>query len=134
MENLDINKKPSKDDNDEPIQLDVTDDDIETTKISHAPLSLGGNSSSNSTVQTSKAPLQPAISRPPGKPVDSTERITGMKTFYTKLHAGAIDFMEEQIKGWLEKNPGIVIKRTNVVVGEVIAKKTEPNLVITVWY
>jgi len=73
----------------------------------------------------------------PGKSAEiasSAERITGVKTFFTKLHAGAIDFLNGQITKWLHDNPGVVIKRTNTVVGEIQAKKTEPNIIITIWY
>jgi len=75
-----------------------------------------------------------AVRRPiPGAPAGAG-RITNCKTFFTKLHPGAIEFLNEQISAWLKENPGIVIKHTNVTTGEVQAKKTEPNLLITVWY
>ncbi|HLB73213.1 MAG TPA: hypothetical protein VJJ98_04275, partial [Sedimentisphaerales bacterium] len=66
--------------------------------------------------------------------VVSSDRISGVKTFFTKLHPGAIEFLDEQICNWLKENPCISIKRTNVVTGEIQSKKTEPNIVITVWY
>ena len=43
-------------------------------------------------------------------------------------------FLDEQITRWLAENPGIQIKQTNTATGEVEAKKTEPNIIITVWY
>jgi hypothetical protein len=58
----------------------------------------------------------------------------GVKTFFTKLHAGAIEFLDEQITNWLKDNPGITIKRTNTVTGEIQGTKTEPNIIVTVWY
>jgi hypothetical protein len=61
-------------------------------------------------------------------------RIEGVRTFFTKLHPGAISFLDEQITRWLKENPGVTVKRTNIVVGEVQAKKTEPNILISVWY
>jgi hypothetical protein len=57
-----------------------------------------------------------------------------MKIFFTKLHGGSLDFLTQQINEWLKDNPGITIKKTDAVVGDVISKKTEPNLIITVWY
>jgi len=66
--------------------------------------------------------------------VSGNERITGCKTFFTKLHPGAIDFMDEQISQWLKDNPGIMIKATSAVTGEIQGKKTEPNILLTVWY
>ena len=61
-------------------------------------------------------------------------RIANCKTFFTKLHPGAIKFMDDQITAWLKDNPGVVIKRTNAVTGEIVDKKTEPSILITVWY
>ncbi len=66
--------------------------------------------------------------------ITSGDRITGVKTFFTKLHPGAMEFLDEQINKWLKDNPGIVIKRTDTTTGEVQAKKSEPNIIITVWY
>jgi hypothetical protein len=82
-------------------------------------------------------PAVPGI-RPAGpKPVATraiSERITTCKVFFTKLHPGAIKFLEEQITGWLKDNPSVTIKSTDVIMGDVQEKKTEPNIVIVVWY
>ena len=69
-----------------------------------------------------------------GKKVSWPDRITGIKNFYTKLHPGAIEFLDEQICKWLMDNPGVTVKHTNTVTGDIVAKKTEPNIIITVWY
>ncbi len=61
-------------------------------------------------------------------------RISGLKTFFTKLHPGALVFLDEQVTEWLKAHPDVQIKRTNVSVGEVMSKKTEPNIIINVWY
>jgi len=111
---------------DKPIPFDDSDNEPET-EISHSPLDLGGNDA----ISTDS---EPAIAAAPSETALSSERITGVKTFFTKLHAGSMEFMAKQINEWLSNNPGVVIKRTNVVVGEVASKKTEPNLIITVWY
>ncbi len=120
-------------------ELQTLIDDIGSeTGVSHAPLDLGG-----SAVQTPLAgapkpatkPTPPVLQREkPTEKIASIDRIMGMKTIFTKLHAGAIAFLEEQIARWLKENPDIVIKRTNVVTGDVVGKKTEPNIIITVWY
>lgn len=101
--------------------------------ISHTPLDLGG---SRAVDIPKREPPKQAVQRPKPMTVSAepAERITGVKTFFTKLHTGAVIFLDEQITEWLQKNPDIIIKRTNVVVGEVQAKKTEPNIIITVWY
>jgi hypothetical protein len=96
-------------------------------------------------VQAPKPAAPKAVAKPKPKPAVATghttgknlasgDRITGMKTFFTKLHAGALAFLEEQIARWLQDNPDIVIKRTNVVTGDVVGKKVEPNVIITVWF
>lgn len=140
MDNFDGSNFGGQDLN-EPIPLDqpIPLDDIGSeTGVSHAPLDLGGGA-----VQTPPAAAPKPAAKPPAsvlrtdKPtakIASTDRIVGMKTFYTKLHAGAITFLEETIARWLKDNPDIVIKRTNVVTGDVVGKKVEPNIIITIWY
>jgi len=105
-------------------------DDTDDTKVSHSPLNLGGGTAE---VSEAKSAAQPVKKRPAQK-VASFERITGIKTFFTKLHPGAMDFLDEQIANWLKANPSIIIKRTNTMTGEVQGKKTEPNIIITIWY
>jgi hypothetical protein len=103
--------------------------------VSRAPLNLGGGGSSPVPAPAPKAaaPRPVAPARPAAAPA-ANERITGCKTFFTKLHPGAIDFLDELITQWLKDNPTVVIKMTNVVTGEIQGKKTEPNVIITVWY
>ncbi|RKY20844.1 MAG: hypothetical protein DRP62_08330 [Planctomycetota bacterium] len=134
MGDFDNSNTSANQESDEPIRLDEDTDkpipfdgeDTSNTKISHSPLSLGGD-------DTATAP-RPVTKKPTEKMVSSPDRITGVKTFFTKLHAGAIDFLNEQINNWLRDNPGITIKRTDIVTGDVVGKKIEPNLIITVWY
>ncbi|MFC1781078.1 hypothetical protein ACFLZ8_02295 [Planctomycetota bacterium] len=105
--------------------------------ISHSPLDLGGSRPVE--ISKSDAPKQNAIQspiQPQSQPVQmpAMGRITGIRTFFTKLHPGAINFLDEQIKEWLKNNPDIIVKRTNVVTGEIQAKKTDPNIIISIWY
>ena len=111
---------------DKPIPFDIGD--ISQPGISHSPLDLGAG-----TTEAQKIAMPKPVLKPQEKIV-SADRITGVKTFFTKLHPGALEFLDEQISAWLKQNPGIVIKRTNVTTGEVQAKKSEPNIIITVWY
>jgi hypothetical protein len=142
MDNLDGNRLPGNKDLDKPIPLDddldkpipFDDDDTGRTSVLHSPLNLGG-----STAGVAKpGPAKPTVAKPamtqPGEKAVSADRITGIKTFFTKLHPGAMEFLDGQINDWLKANPGIAIKRTNTATGEVQAKKTEPNIIITVWY
>jgi hypothetical protein len=99
-----------------PIPLD--DAGTGNTGVSHSPLDLGGSkpikiSKTQVPQQTAKTSSQPTAASA------SMERITGVRTFFTKLHPGAINFLDEQITEWLKKNPDIVIKRTNTTVGEI---------------
>ncbi len=108
--------------------------DMNDTSVSHSPLNLG----SGGTVEVPKikAVVQStgAVAKQADEGIISAGRITSVKTFFTKLHAGAIEFLDEQITKWLKENPDIVIKRTNIVTGEIQGKKVEPNIIMTVWY
>lgn len=107
--------------------------------VSHAPLDLGGDSVVQKPQAAAPKPVvkptaSPATAAKPAPKAVATGRIEGVKTFFTKLHPGAINFLDEQITRWLKENPDVSVKRTNIVVGEVQAKKTEPNILISVWY
>jgi hypothetical protein len=119
---------PLDQDLDKPIPLE--DISIGGGSVSHAPLDLGGSSP----VEAPKIKVPQPVTKKPTEKIASGERITGVRTFFTKLHPGAINFLDEQITKWLTENPEITVKRTNIVVGEIQAKKTEPNIIITVWY
>jgi len=124
---------PLGEDLDKPIPFD--DDDTSDSSVSHSPLSLGGGGTAQvPKIETPKIEVpKPAVKKVEEKIV-STNRITGVRTFFTKLHPGALDFLDEQITKWLKENPGVTIRRTNTVTGMIQAKKTEPNIIITVWY
>jgi len=137
MDNPDNNRFSASEDFDKPIPLDndldkaiLFDDDTSQTKVSHSPLTLGGGREAS----VAKPVTETHIAEKSGEEKVSTGRITGVKTFFTKLHAGAMEFLDEQIKKWLQENPGVHIKLTNTTTGEVQGKKTEPNIIITVWY
>ncbi len=115
--------------------------------VSRAPLNLGGGGASPAAAPAATpstapatgpvAPRAPAPRPLPARPAPAaggSDRITGCKTFFTKLHPGAIDFLDEQITQWLKDNPGVVVKMTNTTTGEVQGKKTEANILMTVWY
>lgn len=137
---------PLNEDLDKPIVIDDLDKPIpfdnvapSQANVSHAPLNLGGPPAAAPARGAAPAAApqiqipRTAARKPVAKAV-SSERITGMKTFFTKLHGGAILFLEEQIGNWLKENPAVIIKRTNITTGDVQGKKTEPNIIITIWY
>jgi hypothetical protein len=119
---------PLDQDLDKPIPLE--DISIGGGSVSHAPLDLGGSSP----VEAPKIKVPQPVTKKPTEKIASGERITGVRTFFTKLHPGAVNFLDEQITKWLTENPEVTVKRTNIVVGEIQAKKTEPNIIISVWY
>jgi len=127
MDNFDIDGTSPRRDLNKPIPFD------DDAGVSHSPLDLGGGTTGAPKIE---APAQPAglAAKKPAEKMVSSERITGVKTFFTKLHVGAIDFLDEQITKWLKDNPDITIKRTNTATGELQGKKTEPNIIITIWY
>ena len=127
MDNFDNTNVSGNKDHEKPIPFDDSDY-TPGRNVSHQPLSLGGDD------QIPKIELEKPRAKKPAEKIVSSERITGVKTFFTKLHAGSIDFLDGQINAWLKDNPGIKIKKTNTTTGEVQGKKTEPNIIVTVWY
>ncbi len=135
---------PIGDDLDEPIPFD--DGSSSGGQVSHAPLDLGGGPAAP--VPKRVPPKAPARVAGVSHPVQKTNvravstqdiaagggRITGVKTFFAKLHAGSLEFLDGQIVDWLRENPQVVVKHTNIATGDVVAKKTEPNILITIWY
>jgi hypothetical protein len=133
---------------DKPIPFDDSDPPASAASVSRKPLTMGTNGSPRPQPAARPAPV--AQKRPVPRPVSpqagavskqvkkavhaGSSRITGLKTFYTKLHPGALDFIDEQIAEWLKANPTVSIKSTNVTVGDVQSKKTEANIIISIWY
>ena len=130
MDNFNLGK-PDKQDPDKPIPID--DVDIAPKGVSHSPLDLGGSHPVEVKKTQQASPKPVSVSNAASQSI-SQGRITGIKTFFTKLHPGALTFLDEQISEWLKKNPQVIIKQTNVAVGEVQSKKTEQNIIITIWY
>jgi DNA-directed RNA polymerase subunit RPC12/RpoP len=62
------------------------------------------------------------------------EGATRIRTFHTRLGNNAMSFLDEQINEWVDENPDIVVKFSTSTVGMVEGKKTEPHLIISVWY
>ncbi len=131
MDSIEISNS-DKEKSDEPVSFDTKEGG--GASISHSPLNLGGPAA----VEVPEVKVAAQMTKPvEQKPIEKTtagERVTGVKTFFTKLHGGALAFLDEQIAKWLKGNPDISIKQTNTTVGELQGKKIEPNIIITVWY
>ena len=128
MDNLDSGKVPASKDS-----KSISSNDVSGAGISHSPLNLGVSKAD----APKAAPVnQPTASemKPAAEKTASAGRITGVKTFFSKLHGGALEFLDEQIANWLKENPNITIVQTNTSTGDVVAKTTEPHLIVTVWY
>jgi hypothetical protein len=144
MDNFDNSDVPGNANIDQPIPLDEDldqpipfddDDDVIDSDVSHSPLSLdGGGTAQAPKIEMPKIKTPKPAKKKVEKKVVSTNRITGVRTFFTKLHPGALDFLDEQITNWLKDNPGLIVRRTNTVTGDIQAKKTEPNIIISIWY
>ena len=126
-----INPEPAKPSEPGPIPFNDSDNSGRSG-VSHKPLSIGGGNSN----QAPKVELAKPDIKKADKKIASSEgdRINSVKTFYTKLHSGSIDYIDEVINDWLKANPDVLIKKTNTVTGEVQGKKTEPNIIVTIWY
>jgi len=59
---------------------------------------------------------------------------TRVRTFHSKLSDKAMHYLDEQINEWLDNNTDIEVKFSNTTVGVVEGKKTEPHVIVTVWY
>ena len=128
MDNLDSGKIPANKDGES-----ISSNDVSGSNISHSPLNLGVSKAD----EPKAAPVnQPTVSatKPAAEKTASAGRITGMKTFLSKLHGGAIEFLDEQIANWLKENQNVTIIQVNTATGNVVAKTTEPNIIVTVWY
>ena len=129
MDNFDISNSGNEELNKPAKPISFKDDNMSSGGVSHSPLDLGGNS----TAGAASSPMK-LIAKKSAKKTVPPDRITGVKTFFTKLHAGALEFLDGQITNWLKENPDIAIKLTNTATGMVIGKKAEPNIIITIWY
>ena len=70
-----------------------------------------------------------------GRPLNVTGKgATRMRTFHTRLSNNAMAFLDEQVNEWIDENPDVEVKFSTSTVGMVEGKKTEPHLIVNVWY
>ncbi|MHC4632922.1 MAG: hypothetical protein ACYS9C_16875 [Planctomycetota bacterium] len=113
MDNFDMSNFGSQDLN-EPIPLDkdfdkpIPFDDVGMSEsgVSHSPLDLGGGGAVKVPKTEVPKPVaqKPVAQKPvarkpvaqkPGGQIASGDRIAGVKTFFTKLHPGAMNFRKD---------------------------------------
>lgn len=88
-----------------------------------------------SQITTFGSTLDHDVDREYKRPLNQTgQGATRTRTFHTRLSHKAMMFLDEQINEWVDQHPDIEIKFTNTTVGMVEGKKTEPHLIVTVWY
>ena len=130
----------------EPIPMASADDsDDGASKIE--PISLeplgtqndtdGGNITPSSKIRTfeSTSTLKKDLSAELKRPLNITGKgATRVRTFHTKLNDGAFAFLDGQINEWIDSNEQIEVKFCNTTIGVVEAKRSEPHVIMTVWY
>jgi len=84
MDDFNIEKIPSDTNHDEPIPFD--DSDTDSPSISHSPLNLGGGETTEAPKVEMTAPATAAVpvEKKSTEQASSPERITGVRTFFTK--------------------------------------------------
>lgn len=55
------------------------------------------------------------------------------RLFHSKIAVGSLDHMETQINEWLDETD-VEIKHVGHVIGTMEGKRSEPNLLVMVWY
>ncbi len=69
------------------------------------------------------------------RPLVNTETgATRVRTFHVKLTDTAMHHLDNVINEWIDENEEIIVKFVKMTVGAVEGKKTEPHLIISVWY
>lgn len=59
---------------------------------------------------------------------------TRCRTFHSKLSAGAVAYMNEQINQWADSNNDVQIKFATSCIGVFEGKHADPHLIITIFY
>jgi len=66
--------------------------------------------------------------------VQSGSGATRVRTFHTRLSDNAMAFLDSMINEWVDQDPDIEVKFSTITVGMVEGKKTEPHMIVMVWY
>ncbi len=119
---------------DEPIALEMDDEPISLGAPS-APQAQGGEIQESEQIHvfagdTSSNKQAQTFTRKPNNTGTGAIRV---RTFDTKLSRGAMEMMDDQINAWLDEN-GYEVKFVSTTIGDVQGKKTEPHLIVNIWY
>lgn len=55
------------------------------------------------------------------------------RIFYSKIAVNALEHLEGQINDWLDAE-NIEVKQVSQIIGNMVGKTSEPNLIVTVWF
>ena len=56
------------------------------------------------------------------------------RVFHSKIAENSLERLEEMVNEWLDANPHVEVKHVGHLVGDMVGKKTEPNVIVIVWY
>ncbi len=107
----------------EPIKLEGTEDTDSGSSVAHVHTFASDSKLDRMNEKSYTRPLQ-----------KSGKGATRVRTFHTRLSDNAMRFLDNMINEWIDSDPEIEVKFTNIAVGVVEAKNREDHLIITVWY
>jgi len=122
----------------EPIPLvggDSSDDDAGTGDLlATTDAEAGGRSSRIRTFESQSGLAKPGMEQFRRSLNTTGQGATRVRTFHTKLNDAAMRFMDQQIAEWIDSHDDIEVKLCSTTVGVVEGKRSEPHLIVTVWY
>lgn len=69
------------------------------------------------------------------RPLDSRAiSATRCRSFHSKLTDSALEYMNDQINEWLDKNDAITVKFSNSTIGIFEGKSSEAHMIVTLFY
>jgi hypothetical protein len=128
--NLDFgNQKPQG----EPSPLEMDESDLEPIELIEEETAEATEPSKITTFETNSVLVQ-RDKRRYKRSLSQGAGATRIRVFHAKLGDQAMSHMEELINEWIDESPDIEIKFTSTTVGVVEGKRSEPHLIVTVWY
>ena len=112
----------------EPIELEGGDDeeDVAVNLSSHTQIST-----TTAILGLGKAWDDSEYKRPLDTRAISATRC---RTFHSKLSESSLQFMNDQINDWIDKDEAITVKFSTSTIGIFEGKHPEPNLILTIFY
>lgn len=124
----------------EPEPIPIDPDDLESAEEEEEeelePLALEDDDGEDHShlIQQFGAGLGAKTDKQYKRPLNLTgQGATRCKVFHSRIADGPITYMEEQINEWLDNND-VEVKYVSQTVGVWEGKKSEPNLIVSLWY